>query len=215
MNTSAKAQRILSQIAGKTTKLGDLRTIAKDIKKDHELAMELWSSGEYLARQLAILIMDKKLLTQELIDELEKDIRTHNEEEQLQLIDWLMAHQLSKDKKTVALMESWLDSPSSLQRRIFWYYQGRLRWVGQAPPPNTEYLLSLLEERIEEEKPEVQWAMNFTAAQIGIFQPEFRARCIALGEQTGLYRDEVVKRGCTPNYLPELIAIQVAKLEKK
>jgi len=214
MKMSLKAKSIFSQIDKETTKLGDLRIIAKDIKKDHDLAMELWSSGEYMARQLAILIMDKKLLTQALIDRLDKEIGTHDQEEQNQLIDWLMANQLSKDKKAVSLMESWEDSPSALQRRIFWYYQARLRWVGQAPPSNSEYLLAAIEKRIEHEKPEVQWAMNFTAAQIGIFQPEYRSRCISLGERTGLYRDEVVNRGCTPNYLPELIAIQVAKLKK-
>jgi 3-methyladenine DNA glycosylase AlkD len=213
MKLSSKAENIYAQINSKT-KLGDLRNIAKDIKKDHELAMELWSTGEYLPRQLAILIMDKKLLSQELIDKLDKDIQNHNEEEGNQLIDWLMANQLSKDKKTIALMESWKDSPSALRRRTFWYYQGRLRWVGQTPPSNTEYLLSSIEKEIENERPEVQWAMNFTAAQIGIFQPEYRARCIALGERVGLYRDEVVPRGCTPSYLPELIAIQVAKLKK-
>ena len=158
--------------------------------------------------------MDKKLLSQELIDKLDLDIQTHMEEERNQLIDWLMANQLSKDKKTIALMESWENSPSALQRRTFWYYQGRLRWVGQTPPPNSEDLLSSIEERIETEKPEVQWAMNFTAAQIGIFQPELRSRCIALGERIGLYRDDIVPRGCTPNYLPELISIQVAKLKK-
>jgi 3-methyladenine DNA glycosylase AlkD len=214
MKLSSKAKDLLDRINRKTTKLGDLRILAKDIKKDHELAMELWASGEYLPRQLAILIMDKKFLSQEFIDKLDKDIRSHPQEERNQLIDWLMANQLSKDKKTIALMESWENSPSVLQRRIFWYYQGRLRWVGQTPPSNTEYLLSAIERSIEQEKPEVQWAMNFTAAQIGIFQPEFRSRCIALGERTGLYKDEVVHKGCTPNYLPELIAIQVAKLNR-
>jgi 3-methyladenine DNA glycosylase AlkD len=213
MKRSSKAERIYAQINA-TTKLGDLRKIAKEIKKDHQLAMELWSTGEYLPRQLAILIMDAKLLSQEIIDKLDKDIQRHPEEERHQLIDWLMANQLAKDKKTIALMESWSDSPSSLQRRIFWYYQGRLRWVGQKPPSNTEKLLSMIEARIETEAPEVQWAMNFTAAQIGIFQPEFRSRCIALGERVGLYKDEIVAKGCTPQYLPALIAIQVAKLKK-
>ena len=142
MEISLNAKNILNQISGKNTKLGDLRAIAKDIKKNHELAMELWSTKNYFARQLAILIMDKKLLTQEVIDKLDKDIANHNEEESLNLIDWLMANQLSKDKKTIALMESWQNSPSKLQRRIFWYYQGRLRWVGLTPPPNSEELLS-------------------------------------------------------------------------
>ncbi|NBA88317.1 DNA alkylation repair protein [Emticicia sp. CRIBPO] len=213
MQISINAKEILSQI-DQNTKLGDLREIAKDIKKDHELAMEIWSSGQYLARQLAILIMDKKLLTQELINKLDEDISRHKRDERNQLIDWLMANQLAKDKKTVSLMESWEHSPSALQRRIFWYYQGRLRWVGQTPPPNSEQLLSRIEARIEKEEPDVQWAMNFTAAQIGIFQPEYRARCIALGESTGLYRDEIVAKNCTPNYLPKYIAIQVAKLNK-
>lgn len=214
MKTSSNAKNILRQIGDKATKLGDLRKIAKDINKDHELAMELWSTGRYLARQLAILIMDKKLLSQEVIDKLDEDIMQHNQQERMQLIDWLMANQLSKDKKAISLMESWNNRPSALQRRIFWYYQGRLRWVGQTPPPNTGQLLSCIETQIEKEEPEVQWAMNFTAAQIGIFQPEYRSRCIALGERTGLYKDEVVAKNCTPNYLPKYIAIQVAKLNK-
>lgn len=214
MELSSRTQHIFIQISDKATKLGDLRNIAKDIGKDHQLAMELWSTGAYFARQLAILIMDKKLLSREIIDNLDKDIQQHIPEERNQLIDWLMANQLVKDKKTVALMESWVDSPSPLQRRIFWYYQARLRWVGQTPPANSEYLLSLIEKRIASEKPEVQWAMNFTAGQIGIFQEEFRSRCIALGERTGLYKDEIVAKNCTPSYLPEFIAIQVAKLKK-
>ena len=214
MKLSSKAENIYAQINDKTTKLGDLRKLAKDIKKDHELAMELWSTGEYLPRQLAILIMDAKLLSQEFISKLDKDIQPHTIEERLQLIDWLMANQLAKDKKTVALMQSWENSPSPLQRRIYWYYQGRLRWVGQAAPANTGELLSAIEEKIENEKPEVQWAMNFTAGQLGIFQPEYRSRCIALGERTGLYKDEMVAKNCTPNYLPKFISIQVAKLNK-
>ena len=55
INRSLIAENILSQINSKT-KLGDLRKIAKDIKKDHELAMELWSTEEFLPRLLAILI---------------------------------------------------------------------------------------------------------------------------------------------------------------
>lgn len=214
MKLSSKAEKIYTQINSETTKLGDLRVIAKEIKKDHELAMELWQTGDFFPRQLAILIIDKKFLSQEFIDKLDKDIQSHKSEEQLQLIDWLMANQFTKDKKTIAFMESWEDSPSSLQRRIFWYYQGRLRWMGQTPPPNTENLLKSIEKEIESEKPEVQWAMNFTAAQIGIHQPEYRNRCIALGERTSLYKDEFVHKGCTPNYLPEYISIEVAKRTK-
>lgn len=213
MKRSIQAENIYQQISVPGTQLGDLRKIAKEIRKDHALAMELWHTGEYIPRQLALLIMDPKLLSQAVIDELDQDMQQHADREQLQLADWLMANQLAKNKQTITLMQSWRDSASVLQRRLFWYYQGRLRWTGQTPPDDTEELLSLIEARIKEEQPAVQWAMNFTAAQIGIFQEKYRQRCIELGERIGLYKDQKVAKHCTPDYLPEWIAIQVAKLK--
>ncbi|NLR67531.1 DNA alkylation repair protein [Chitinophaga varians] len=210
MKLSSKAENILAQINNKT-KLGDLRKIAKEIQKDHELAMELWSTKRFLLRQLAILIMDNKLLSQDLINTLDKDAQTHSLDERNQLTDWLMANQLTKDKKTITLIQSWEDSPSTLQRRIFWYYQGRLRWMGQTPPPNNEELLSKIENQIEKEEPEVQWAMNFVAGWIGVYDKKYRNRCVALGEKTGLYKGKKVSKGCTPEYLPEFITIESNK----
>jgi len=108
-------------------------------------------------------------------------------------------------------MELWENSPSALQRRTFWYYNARLRWTGQTPPDNNADLLSAIEAKITQEEPEVQWAMNFTAGWIGVYDQKNRARCIQLGEKMGLYKDEMVSKGCTPNYLPEFIAIEVNK----
>ncbi len=210
MKLSSRAENILAAINSKT-KLGDLRKTAKDIKKDHELAMELWSTARFLPRQLAILIMDNKLLSQDEIDKLDKDIQTHPIDERNQLMDWLMANQLTKNKTTIALIQSWRASPSPLQRRTFWYYQGRLRWTGQTPPENTPELLAAIESGIATEEPEVQWAMNFTAGWIGIYEKQYRNRCIDIGEKTGLYKGDKVSKGCTPNYLPEFIAIESSK----
>lgn len=210
MQLSSKAESILGQISSET-KLGDLRKIAKEIKKDHSLALELWGSGEFLPRQLSILIMDSKMLSQDVINRLGKDIQTHSPDERNHLIDWLMANQLMKDKKTIALIESWENSLSPLQRRTFWYYQARLRWVGQVPPDNTEYILSAIESKIANETPEVQWAMNLTAGWIGVYDKKYRERCVAIGEKTGLYKGEMVSRGCTPSYLPEFISIEANK----
>ena len=75
-------------------------------------------------------------------------------------------------------------------------------------------MLTAIEKNIVTEKPEVQWAMNFTAGQIGKWQEEYRERCIKIGEETKLYKDEVVPKNCTPNYLPEFIRIEVSKLNR-
>ena len=210
MKLSSKAENILGQINTKTN-LGDLRKIAKNINTDHDLAMELWSTGKFYPRLLAILIMDNKLVSQDLINKLDKDMHTHPVDERNQLMDWFMANQLTKNKKTIALIESWENSPSALQRRVFWYYQARLRWTGQKPPANTPELLTKIEAHIAKEEPEVQWAMNFTAGWIGIYEKQYRNRCITLGEKTGLYKGQMVSKGCTPDYLPEFIAIESGK----
>jgi hypothetical protein len=173
--------------------------------------MELWSIRSFFARQLAILIMDRKLLTEKVLDNLVDQISQHHDKEKLQLIDWLMANQLTKDKMTLCIIEDWKNGESALKRRTYWYYQGRLRWMGQTPPTSNNELLSEVESKIEREEPEVQWAMNFLVGWIGVYDKKYRERCIALGEKTGLYRGKMVSKGCTPEYLPEFIAIESNK----
>ena len=214
MDLSTKAKNIISDISGENTKMGDLKKIGKEIKKDHDLALELWSAGGYHPRLLASLIFDKKLLTQEVIDQLASDILEHDQIERNQLTDWLLANQLTKDKKTIALMTTWEHNDSPILRHLFWYYQARLRWAGKTPPENSAELLDSLEQDLAAAEPGVQWAMNFCACQIGLNEPELRSRCIDLGERIGLYKDDPVARNCAPAYLPGFIEFELAKRQK-
>ena len=211
--TSTLAKTIASELDGNHTKLGDIKKRGKEITKDHELALKLWSIGGFHSRLLSTLIFDKTCLTQALIESLAADMLDHVETERNQLADWLLANQLMKSKKTVALLNSWQEHSSPILRRLFWYFQARLRWTGQTPPGNSAELLESLEQNIENEFSEVQWAMNFCAGQIGIHEPKYRTRCIKLGEKTGLYKNDPVAKNCTPSYLPVFIRIEVAKRE--
>lgn len=210
---STRAKKLIAEFAKENPQLGDLKKRGAEIKKDHDLALELWSTGEYYPRLLAILIFDKKLLAEHAIDQLASDMLRHDAKERAQLADWLLANQLAKDKKLVSLIATWEKNPSPILRRLFWYHQARLRWTGQAPPGNSADLLDSLDNDMARAEPEVQWAMNFCAGQIGIHEPKFRARCIKLGKSLGLYMDERVAKNCTPSYLPEFIRIEVAKRE--
>jgi 3-methyladenine DNA glycosylase AlkD len=210
---SARAKNLVAEFSHGNVKLGDLKKRGAEIRKDHDLAMELWSTGGYDPRLLATLIFDKKLLTENVIDQLAADMLQHEQKERTQLADWLLANQFAKDKKLASLMTTWEKNPSPILRRLFWYHQARLRWVGQVPPGNSADLLDTLTKDMAQAKPEVQWAMNFCACQIGVHEPEFRDRCIKLGETLGLYKDEHVAKNCTPSYIPEFIRIEVAKRE--
>ncbi|RZJ59204.1 MAG: DNA alkylation repair protein [Flavobacterium sp.] len=211
METSQKAKQITAEITKAKTQFGDLRKVAKEVKKDHSLGLELWSTGNFMPMLLATLIFDPKSLSEEILDNIFLDIEKHTGDERLLITDWLMANQLMKDKKLTSMIVSWQNNSSPLKRRIFWYHQARLRWTGQTPPDNTEELLVSIENEMKNEDPEVQWAMNFTAGWIGIFDPAFRARCIIIGETHGMYKDEIVHKNCTPSYLPEFINSVVTK----
>lgn len=80
MGLSAEARKLVAEISGENVKLGDLKQRGKEIKKDHELAMELWSTGDYRARLLSTLIFDKKLLTEFIRIEVGKreSLQTHD-----------------------------------------------------------------------------------------------------------------------------------------
>lgn len=204
---------MVAELTHGNVKSGDLKKRGAEIKKDHDLAMELWSTGAYYPRLLAILIFDNKLLSEKVIAQLASDMLRHDLQERNQLADWLLANQLMKNKKLAGLITTWEKNPSPILRRLFWYHQARLRWVGQASPGNSADLLDSLENDMAHAEPEVQWAMNFCAGQIGVHEPAFRARCIKLGEALGLYKDEHVAKNCTPSYLPQFIRIEVAKRE--
>ena len=61
---------------------------------------------------------------------------------------------------------------------------------------------------------EVRGAMTFCAGWIGVHEPEFRSRCMRIGEEIGLYKNDLVRKNCTPSYLPDFIRIEAAKREQ-
>lgn len=211
MALSPRAKKLVAELNRGTPMMGDLKKHGKEIKKDHDLAMELWSTGAFHPRLLSVLIFDPKLLTESVIDRLASDMLAHPEKERGQLADWLLANQIMKDKKLTSLVVTWETNPSPILRRLFWYHQARVRWTGQVPPGNSADLLDLLEKKMASAEPVVQWAMNFCACQIGLHETKYRARCIKLGESLGLYKDDLVPKNCTPSYIPEFIRIEAAK----
>lgn len=214
MPLSPKAKKLHTELSSPSLKMGDLKKHGQLIKKDHPLALELWSTGDFHPRLLATLIFDKKLLTEEVIHTLTDDMQKHEAKERDNLADWFLANQLMKDSKLTTLLSTWQNNPSPILRRCFWYHQARLRWIGQTPPDNSEHLLTSLETDMAKAEPTVQWAMNFAACQIGLHETAFRPRCIKLGKAVGLYKDDHVSKNCTPSYLPEFISIEAAKREE-
>ena len=69
MALSAKANSVLADVT-ESSAMGAIKKTAKAIKRDHDLALELWATGLQHARLLATLIFDTKQLDQPFIEQL-------------------------------------------------------------------------------------------------------------------------------------------------
>ena len=188
----------------------EIRNMAKGYAKNHALGLELWDKPLLGYRLLSILIMDKAHVPG-LIDKLVADIDAMGVDAIEKLGEWLMANQIMNLKNPDAIIKDWSDDASLTRRSLFWSFQARTIRKNKMVSREQAALLDLIERRIQKAEPILQWNMNYCAAQIGIFDEALRIRCIGLGEQTGLFRDFKVSRGCTSPYLPSWINSEVRK----
>ena len=176
-------------------KHGDIRTLAKKIKTDHKLGLELWKTGNVDAQLLAILIVKPKELSADEVDRMVRSISMP------WVADWFASYILKDHPEKETLRQKWMQDDDKWAARTGWALTSSRVYKS----PEGLDLPALLD-RIEKEAPEapseVQWTMNFTLGYIGINHPKLRKRALALGEKLGLYKDYPVSKGCTPPYVP-------------
>lgn len=185
-------------------RLGDIRKLSAQIKSNHELAIDLWETGNIDARLLAILLIKPDKLTSA---EMDRMVRSASF---TQVADWLAAYVVKKHPDRERLRQAWMQEDDPWAARAGW----SLTFERISRSPNGLDLVGLLD-RIEAEMgsaaPEVQWTMNFCLAGIGIHFPELRQRALAIGEALGLYRDYPVSKGCTSPFAPIWINEMVSR----
>lgn len=183
---------------------GDIRHVAKRIKIDHSLALSLWETGNVEAQFLATLIIDTKRLSAK---ELDRMVRTIS---YVRVSDWLNSYVVSKHPDKESLREKWMDAKDRWLLRSGWHLTGE-RVAKNPDGLDLSALLDRIESELAKAKPEVQWTMNNTLANIGIHAPKLRKRAIAIGEKIGLYSDWPVSKGCTPPFAPTWIDFMVKR----
>jgi 3-methyladenine DNA glycosylase AlkD len=176
-------------------KLGDIRAVAKKIKADHKLALDLWATGNVEAQLLATLIINPKSLSTNELDKLTRSTTC------AQVADWLNAYVVAQHPEKESLREKWMVAKDRWAARAGWNLTASRVNKG-ADDLDLPALLERIEREMPQAMPEVQWTMNNTLAAIGIHHPGLRKRAIAIGEKIGLYRDWPVSKGCTPPYVP-------------
>jgi len=184
--------------------MGDIRKLAKKIKANHGLALELWKTGNVDAQFLATLLIKPKDLSANEIDKIVQSVTF------VHVADWLNSYVVKQHPDKESLRQGWMTTDDPMAARAGWSL------TAERVEKNPEGLdLAALLERVESEMAnaasEVQWTMNGTLAQIGIHFPKHRKRAIAIGEKLGVYRDFPCSKGCTSPFAPIWIDAMVKR----
>lgn len=176
-------------------KMGDIRNIAKKLKTNHELGLQLWKAGNIEAQFLAILIMKPDQLTAKQLDEMVQQIDfTH-------VADWFSSYILKDHSAKEELRIKWLKSKNKWALRAGWSLMaGKI--ARDSNDLDLDALLKQLQKEMPKAAPEVQWTMNYALAYIGIHHPAYRKQALNIGEELGIYRDYPVSKGCTSPFAP-------------
>ncbi|TCD08560.1 DNA alkylation repair protein [Pedobacter frigidisoli] len=185
-------------------KMGDIRTIAKKIKTNHSLALELWDTENIDARMLAILILNPKELS---AAELETMVSS---EQFTWAADWFYNYVVKEYPDKEQFRERWMNSDDVMLARAGWSLtSGR---IARSPEGlDIPAIIKRIELEMANAPKEVQWTMNSALVQIGIHHPTFREQGLAIGEKLGIYRDYPVSKGCTSPFAPIWINAMISR----
>ncbi|RYD61797.1 MAG: DNA alkylation repair protein [Verrucomicrobiaceae bacterium] len=176
-------------------KSGDIRVLAKKLKGQPELAIELWDTGNADAMLLAVLLMNPKQITAAELEKMVRSITFTN------LADWLDSYVTKVNPQNELLREKWMKSTHPMTLRAGWSLTAR-RVEKEPEGLDLIALLDRIEKEMSSAPPIVQWTMNYCLAQIGIHFPEHRKRALAIGETLEVFRDYPTSKGCTSPFAP-------------
>jgi 3-methyladenine DNA glycosylase AlkD len=175
--------------------LSKLRTLAKKIKTDHALAGELWATGQTGPRLLAILICTPRAFT---ADELDAMLR---QTDVPKVNDWFVNYIIKKSPLAEEVRLRWFEDADPTVAAAAWSLTAQR--VTKSPAGlDLSALLDIIEREMKQAPPRLQWSMNETLAQIGIYNADVRPRALAIGDELQVLADYPTAPGCTSPFAP-------------
>ncbi|TDR22559.1 DNA alkylation repair protein [Marinicella litoralis] len=174
-----------------------LRKLAKQVGKDHALALQLWDSDYYDMKVIGILIDDPKLITREQI------------EAQVEDIDFgLMAHVFSACGAPVAktafideVADAWVNNEDSVRRRCAYGFVYELSKSKKKCSPEDDYFLKYIKHiahTFSEEDKSVHLSMGGALLGIGKRNLKLNQAAIKVAKTIGPIPVESGKTQCDP-----------------
>lgn len=184
--------------------LSKLRTIAKRLKTQPDLARQLWATDDTAAKLLAILVSRPKAFGRDELDGMLRGARSPK------VHDWLVNYVAKKNPHSEELRVAWLADPDPVVASAGWALTTE-RVAKNPEGLDLAELLNVIEAVMVDAPDRLQWAMNHCLAQIGIEHAGHRSRALEIGERLEVLKDYPTPPGCTSPFAPAWIGEMVRR----
>lgn len=172
----------------------DLGKVAKRIKTDHELALDLWASGNHDARVLALMVADPKRVDEATLDAWVRQTGNYT------LADALAVF-VAKTPFLRAKAEEWSPSEDEWVGTTGWDLVAHLAMQDASlPDAYFEGYLATIERQLHASKNRVRYAMNSALIAIGTRNLALEALALGVAARLGKVVVDHGETGCkTPD----------------
>ena len=161
-------------------KVTTLRELAKEIGRDHHLALELWDSSYHEARILATIVDDPKQVTEAQMETWVKDVNSWD------LCDGLTGNLLDKTSFAYEKAIEWSGREEEFVKRAGF---ALMAWLPvhdkKAPDEKFEAFFRPIEVQSDDERIYVKKAISWALRNIGKRSLNLNAKAVALAERIG------------------------------
>lgn len=184
--------------------------LKKRIKRDHDLALQLWATGNHDARVLATMIADPKQADDDLLEAWAADLDNYV------LTDALTGY-VTQTALFQEKMQAWMASDDEWKGRAGWSLLAHLAIRDKdLPDAFFEPYLPVIERDIHAAKNKTKDAMNNALIAIGVRSQALETQAIAAAERIGTVEVDHGETSCkTPAAVPYMQKTRARKKAKK
>jgi 3-methyladenine DNA glycosylase AlkD len=196
---------------------GTLNALEKQVRRekqparDHQIALELWATGNHDARVLATRLADPKQTEESLLNAWAHDLENY-------VLTDAFSALAAKTPQAQPLAYRWIDADGEWIESAGWNVLGQLALDGALPDGDCERLLPRIEQDLHGSKNRVGYALNNVVIAIGARGGALADAAIAAAKRIGPVIVDHGETGCkTPDaapYIEKTLARRQAKAAK-
>lgn len=174
-------------------KTGDLKKLVKDVKKDQELALALYDTGNTDAMYLAGLSVNPKLMTKERLRQWADRAYWYL------LAEYTVSGMAAESPYALELAREWVDAPEEMKAVCGWSTYTHFMSITPDERLDLEELRRLIgrvRETVHGERNRVRYAMNGFVIAAGCFVKALHGEALQAAERIGAVQVDVGRTAC-------------------